>query len=64
MSSRSSNFLGKDDNEDNRKAFVATVPLGRSCSPGDIANACLYLSDDEGAFVTGIALPVDGGRCV
>jgi len=60
----SSKFLGKDDNEANRAGFVATVPLGRSSAPSDIANACLYLSSEEGSFITGIALEVDGGRCV
>lgn len=60
----SSKFLGKDDNEANRAGFVATVPLGRSCSPEDIANASLYLAGSEGTFITGIDLPVDGGRCV
>lgn len=61
---RSSKFLGKDDNEANRAGFVATVPLGRSSTPQDIANACLYLGSDEGQFITGVDLPVDGGRCV
>ncbi len=61
---RSSKFLGKDDNEANRAGFVATVPLGRSSTPQDIANACLYLCSEEGSFITGIALEVDGGRCV
>lgn len=61
---RSSKFLGKDDNEANRAGFVATVPLGRSSHPQDIANACLYLAGSEGSFITGIDLPVDGGRCV
>lgn len=60
----SSSFLGKEDNETNRAGFVATVPLGRSATPQDIANACLYLAGDEGTFITGVALEVDGGRCV
>lgn len=64
MISRSASFLGKDDNEANRAGFVATVPLGRSSHPQDIANACLYLAGSEGQFITGIDLPVDGGRCV
>lgn len=54
-------FLGKPENE---KPFMATVPLGRGSSPKDVANACLYLCSDEGNFLTGIDVPVDGGRCV
>jgi len=36
-------------------------PIGRFGVPEDIANACLYLASDESSFVTGVALPVDGG---
>ena len=36
-------------------------PIGRFGVPEDIASACLYLASDESSFVTGVALPVDGG---
>lgn len=36
-------------------------PIGRFGLPEDIASACLYLASDESSFVTGVALPVDGG---
>src|SRR3989442_8359669 len=36
-------------------------PLGRVGQPEEIAAAILYLASDEAAFVTGGALPVDGG---
>jgi NAD(P)-dependent dehydrogenase (short-subunit alcohol dehydrogenase family) len=36
-------------------------PLGRFGLPDDIAAAILYLASDDAAFVTGVALPVDGG---
>jgi NAD(P)-dependent dehydrogenase (short-subunit alcohol dehydrogenase family) len=36
-------------------------PVARAGTPEDIANAALYLASDLSAFVTGIALPVDGG---
>lgn len=36
-------------------------PLGRFGQPEEIASAILYLASDEAAFVTGVALPVDGG---
>jgi NAD(P)-dependent dehydrogenase (short-subunit alcohol dehydrogenase family) len=36
-------------------------PLGRFGQPEEIAAAILYLASDEAAFVTGVALPVDGG---
>ena len=55
-------FMGKPDTPENRAAFVATVPLGRMSTPDDIANAALYLASDEAEFLTGVCLPVDGGR--
>lgn len=56
-------FLGEDTPQ--RVAqFVATVPLGRPSTPTDIANAALFLASDEAEFITGVALEVDGGRCI
>lgn len=56
-------FMGEDTPE-MRAKFVASVPLGRLSRPEDIANAALYLASDEAAFLTGVALEVDGGRCI
>jgi len=56
-------FLG-GTTEAHRQRFVATVPLGRLSTPKDVANAALYLASDEAEFITGVALEVDGGRCV
>lgn len=36
-------------------------PLGRIAQPKEIADAVLYLASDESSFLTGVALPVDGG---
>jgi NAD(P)-dependent dehydrogenase (short-subunit alcohol dehydrogenase family) len=44
---------------------LATHPLGRLGEPDDVAGAAFYLASDDAAWVTGIALPVDGGyTCV
>jgi 3-oxoacyl-[acyl-carrier protein] reductase len=56
-------FMGGDTPE-NRKRFIGSIPLGRLSTPRDIANAALYLASDEAEFITGVALEVDGGRCV
>ncbi len=58
-----STFLG-DDSPERLEQVMATIPLGRMSTPDDIANAALYLASDEGAFLTGVALEIDGGRCV
>lgn len=57
-------FIGKPDTPENRQKFLSSIPLGRLCDPEDVANAVLYLSSDEAAFITGSILDVDGGRSV
>lgn len=44
-----------------RDAATGLHPLGRLGTPRDIADAFVYLGSDEAAWVTGVALPVDGG---
>lgn len=57
-------FMGMPDTPENRKKFLATIPLGRFSKPEDIAAACVFYASDDAAFVTGTCLEVDGGRCV
>jgi 3-oxoacyl-[acyl-carrier protein] reductase len=56
-------FMGEDTPE-MREKFRSTIPLGRLSKPLDIANAALFLVSDEAALITGVALEVDGGRCI
>jgi 3-oxoacyl-[acyl-carrier protein] reductase len=56
-------FMGEDTPE-KRAAFKATVPLGRFSTLQDIGAAALFLASDEAAFLTGVVLEVDGGRCI
>jgi NAD(P)-dependent dehydrogenase (short-subunit alcohol dehydrogenase family) len=37
------------------------VPMGRPARPAEVANAALFLVSDEASYITGVALPVDGG---
>lgn len=57
-------FMGAPDTPEARAKFIATIPLGRMSEPDDIAAAAVYLASDEAAMVTGVALEVDGGRCI
>ena len=45
----------------NEAKLIANVPMGRLVQAGEIADAALWLASDEASFVTGVALPVDGG---
>jgi len=56
-------FMGEDTPEIRTK-FLSTIPLGRFSTPEDIAGAALYLCSDEAGMVTGVAMEVDGGRCI
>ena len=56
-------FMGGETPEV-RARFLASIPLGRFATPDDMGNAALYLCSDEASLVTGVALEVDGGRCI
>ena len=56
-------FMGGDTPE-TRAKFLATIPLGRFSTPKDLGNAACFLCSDEASMITGVAMEVDGGRCV
>ncbi|GAB1214300.1 hypothetical protein ATERTT37_003462 [Aspergillus terreus] len=55
-------FSGVPDTPEERERFAKTVPLGRMSEPSDVTSAAVYLASDEASFVTGVNLPIDGGR--
>ncbi|MBC7709616.1 MAG: glucose 1-dehydrogenase [Rhizobacter sp.] len=57
-------FLGAADTPANRAKVVAGIPLGRLSTAEDVAQAALYLASDASSFITGVELPVDGGRTI
>ncbi|CUH60299.1 SDR family oxidoreductase [Thalassobacter stenotrophicus] len=56
-------FMGEDTPE-MRAKFLATIPLGRFSTPQDMGNAAAFLCSPEASMITGVALEVDGGRCI
>jgi len=56
-------FMGEDTPE-MRAKFLATIPIGRFSTPEDLGNAASYLCSDEASMITGVAMEVDGGRCI
>jgi NAD(P)-dependent dehydrogenase (short-subunit alcohol dehydrogenase family) len=51
-----------DDRDAALKMLIAKHPLGRLATADDVARAAVFLASDDAAFITGVALPVDGGR--
>ncbi|HRI17715.1 MAG TPA: glucose 1-dehydrogenase [Burkholderiaceae bacterium] len=56
-------FMGADTPE-MRAKFLATIPIGRFSTPEDLGNAACFLCSDEASMITGVAMEVDGGRCI
>lgn len=59
-----SEFFGREpgaDITDLMETYKANVPLGRMAGPEEIASVAAFLASDDASWVTGVALPVDGG---
>jgi 3-oxoacyl-[acyl-carrier protein] reductase len=56
-------FMGEDTPE-LRARILATSPIGRFSTPEDLGNAAAFLCSDEASMITGVAMEVDGGRCI
>ena len=57
-------FFRTDDPEEieaRKRAFFATIPMGRASQPEEIAGVALFLASDLSSYVTGVTIPVDGG---
>jgi meso-butanediol dehydrogenase / (S,S)-butanediol dehydrogenase / diacetyl reductase len=48
--------------EASRKNTEKLIPMGRVGQPIEQAHAILFLASDESSYITGVTLPVDGGR--
>ena len=54
-------FDQSEQGQASRKARVATIPLGRIGQPADVAEMAVFLASEESSWLTGAAIPLDGG---
>jgi NAD(P)-dependent dehydrogenase (short-subunit alcohol dehydrogenase family) len=53
-------FAAADPGRNARAA--AAIPMQRAGRPEEIAQAARFLLSDEASYITGVCLPVDGGK--
>ncbi|RUM96658.1 SDR family oxidoreductase [Pseudaminobacter arsenicus] len=56
--------LGSADPQARRRQIEATIPLGRLGEASDIAGVVTFLASPAAAFLTGMCVPIDGGRSI
>ncbi|QEC47381.1 glucose 1-dehydrogenase [Baekduia soli] len=56
--------FGYGTHEETAALLTSATPLGRVAEPEEIAAAAAFLASDDAAFLTGVVLPVDGGRTI
>jgi len=54
-------FDASEQGEARRKARLSLIPLGRFGQPMDVAEMAVFLASDESSWLTGAAIPLDGG---
>ena len=54
-------FSGSDDGEAQRSARISQIPIGRMGRPADVAELAVFLASEESSWLTGAAIPLDGG---
>lgn len=64
MARLQANISNDEESQGRRRNLLKIILMQRVTKPSDVANAVGFLASDQSSFVTGITLPVDGGRGV
>jgi NAD(P)-dependent dehydrogenase (short-subunit alcohol dehydrogenase family) len=54
-------FAASEEGKVLRKARIGQIPLGRMGRPEDVAELAVFLASEESSWLTGAAIPLDGG---
>jgi NAD(P)-dependent dehydrogenase (short-subunit alcohol dehydrogenase family) len=54
-------FAASEEGKALRKARIGQIPIGRMGRPEDVAELAVFLASDESSWLTGAAIPLDGG---
>lgn len=54
-------FSSTEEGRKTRESRIGTLPLGRFGQPNDVAEMAVFLASDESSWLTGTAIPLDGG---
>ncbi|MGW5239711.1 3-oxoacyl-ACP reductase FabG [Monashia sp. NPDC004114] len=47
--------------DDQKKAYLASIPAGRFATPEEVASVVRFVASDDAAYISGAVIPVDGG---
>ena len=54
-------FAKSEEGRQAKRARIGTIPMGRFGQPQDVAGLAVFLASDESSWMTGTAIPLDGG---
>jgi NAD(P)-dependent dehydrogenase (short-subunit alcohol dehydrogenase family) len=57
-------LASRPDPESYKQQIASEIPMRRIADVDDVVGAAVFLASDESSYITGIALPIDGGRTV
>ncbi len=61
LTDRVKSMLSGADGDERQQAIIEGIPMGRFAHPDEIASMVTFLASQQASYITGVAIPVDGG---